>query len=252
MPLFCASPASSSQPYHQHPATPPVVGTPWSTPGAGCRVLFIPRFAHQLDFGDQAHEVGKTALRLVSRMKRDWIHVGRRPAGVCGAGLLIAGRLHGFSRTQKEVINAVRVCDSTLRKRLEEFEDTPSSALTVAQFQSIELEGEADPPSFKRHQVSPPPRRPLVWLHDGGSVCPRPIGFFASFSGPRLAYGSSSHALGGRFRGRRKSASKRQLTPTSSRRWNRCRRARHSVHWKAARKTLNQVRRSLWLQRRRT
>ena len=117
-------------------------------------VLFIPRFAHQLDFGEQAHEVGKTALRLVSRMKRDWIHVGRRPAGICGAGLLLAARLHGFSRTQKEVIHAVRVCDSTLRKRLEEFEDTPSSALTVAEFQSIELEGEADPPSFKRHQAA--------------------------------------------------------------------------------------------------
>ncbi len=29
-----------------------------------------------------------TALRLVSRMKRDWIHHGRRPAGLCGAGVL--------------------------------------------------------------------------------------------------------------------------------------------------------------------
>ena len=27
-----------------------------------------------------------TALRLVARMKRDWIHHGRRPAGLCGAG----------------------------------------------------------------------------------------------------------------------------------------------------------------------
>lgn len=28
-----------------------------------------------------------TALRLVARMKRDWIHHGRRPAGLCGAGM---------------------------------------------------------------------------------------------------------------------------------------------------------------------
>lgn len=28
-----------------------------------------------------------TALRLVARMKRDWIHHGRRPAGLCGAGI---------------------------------------------------------------------------------------------------------------------------------------------------------------------
>lgn len=27
-----------------------------------------------------------TALRLVSRMKRDWMHTGRRPSGLCGAG----------------------------------------------------------------------------------------------------------------------------------------------------------------------
>ena len=27
-----------------------------------------------------------TALRLVSRMKRDWMHMGRRPSGLCGAG----------------------------------------------------------------------------------------------------------------------------------------------------------------------
>ena len=58
-----------------------------------------------------------TALRLVSRMKRDWMQVGRRPSGICGAGLLIASRLHGFRRTQREIIQVVKVCDMTLRKR---------------------------------------------------------------------------------------------------------------------------------------
>ena len=35
-----------------------------------------------------------TALRLVARMKRDWIVAGRRPAGICAAALLIAGSGH--------------------------------------------------------------------------------------------------------------------------------------------------------------
>ncbi len=32
-------------------------------------------------------------------------------------GLLIAARVHGFNRTQKDILRAVRVCDSTLRRR---------------------------------------------------------------------------------------------------------------------------------------
>ena len=48
--------------------------------------LYIQRFAHRLEFGDKTHDVAKTALRLVSRMKRDWMVQGRRPSGLCGAG----------------------------------------------------------------------------------------------------------------------------------------------------------------------
>jgi len=76
--------------------------------------LYIHRFAHKLEL---PYRVGTTALQLVTQMKRDWITEGRRPAGICGACLLIAARLHGFRRTQKEVISAVRICDVTLRKR---------------------------------------------------------------------------------------------------------------------------------------
>jgi transcription factor IIIB subunit 2 len=47
------------------------------------------RFAAQLEFGDQEQEVANTALRLVQRMKRDWIQTGRRPAGICGAGTIL-------------------------------------------------------------------------------------------------------------------------------------------------------------------
>ncbi|XP_021535563.1 transcription factor IIIB 90 kDa subunit isoform X3 [Neomonachus schauinslandi] len=114
--------------------------------------LYIPRFAHLLEFGEKNHEVSMTALRLLQRMKRDWMHTGRRPSGLCGAALLVAARMHDFRRTVKEVISVVKVCESTLRKRLTEFEDTPTSQLTVDEFMKIDLEGECDPPSYTAGQ----------------------------------------------------------------------------------------------------
>lgn len=44
----------------------------------------------------------------VSRMKKDWIHFGRRPSGLCGAALLIAARLHDFARTVGDVIKVIK------------------------------------------------------------------------------------------------------------------------------------------------
>uniref|UniRef100_A0A672MBR8 Transcription factor IIIB 90 kDa subunit-like n=1 Tax=Sinocyclocheilus grahami TaxID=75366 RepID=A0A672MBR8_SINGR len=110
--------------------------------------LYIPRFAHMLEFGEKTHEVSMTALRLLQRMKRDWMHTGRRPSGLCGAALLVAARMHEFRRTVKEVISVVKVCEATLRKRLTEFEETPTSALTIDEFMRVDLEKECDPPSF--------------------------------------------------------------------------------------------------------
>eukprot|EP00069_Balaena_mysticetus_P004462 bmy_17373T0 len=104
--------------------------------------LYIPRFAHLLEFGDKNHEVSMTALRLLQRMKRDWMHTGRRPSGLCGAALLVAARMHDFRRTVKEVISVVKVCESTLRK----------SQLTVDEFMKVDLEEECDPPSYTAGQ----------------------------------------------------------------------------------------------------
>uniref|UniRef100_A0A3B4WFS6 Transcription factor IIIB 90 kDa subunit n=1 Tax=Seriola lalandi dorsalis TaxID=1841481 RepID=A0A3B4WFS6_SERLL len=114
--------------------------------------LYIPRFAHMLEFGVKTHEVSMTALRLVQRMKRDWMHTGRRPSGLCGAALLVAARMHKFRRTVKDVISVVKVCQTTLRKRLTEFEDTPTSQLTIDEFMRVDLEQECDPPSFTAAQ----------------------------------------------------------------------------------------------------
>ena len=110
--------------------------------------LYIHRFAHKLELGDKTHEVSMTALRLVARMKRDWIHHGRRPAGLCGAALLVAARLHNFNRSVREVSKVVKLSEGTVRKRLGDFKDTPSSRLTIEEFLKIDLEQEHDPPSF--------------------------------------------------------------------------------------------------------
>ncbi|XP_011490426.1 transcription factor IIIB 90 kDa subunit isoform X2 [Oryzias latipes] len=114
--------------------------------------LYIPRFAHMLEFGLKTHEVSMTALRLLQRMKRDWMHTGRRPSGLCGAALLVAARMHKFRRSVKDVISVVKVCHTTLRKRLTEFEDTPTSQLTIDEFMRVDLEQECDPPSYTAGQ----------------------------------------------------------------------------------------------------
>uniref|UniRef100_A0A6V7JZB6 B-related factor 1 n=1 Tax=Bracon brevicornis TaxID=1563983 RepID=A0A6V7JZB6_9HYME len=111
--------------------------------------LFIMKYALKLEFGDKTNEVSNTAQRLLQRMMRDSIHSGRRPSGLCGAALLIAARLHEFNRTPHDIIKIVKVHESTLRKRLIEFGDTPSSALTLDEFMTVDLEEEQDPPAFK-------------------------------------------------------------------------------------------------------
>ncbi|KAA6358696.1 MAG: putative transcription factor IIIB 90 kDa subunit, partial [Streblomastix strix] len=96
--------------------------------------LFIHRFSANLDFGEKTHQVSLTALKLVQQMKRDWIVTGRSPAGVCGAALLIAARIHNFERSQKQIVEVVRICNHTLRNRLLEFEETPTAHMSLDEF----------------------------------------------------------------------------------------------------------------------
>ncbi|KAJ2331284.1 transcription factor TFIIIB subunit brf1, partial [Coemansia sp. RSA 2673] len=107
-------------------------------------------FASMLEFGDKTQQVCLDAIRLVQRMDRDWIRTGRRPSGICGACLLISARIHNFRRTQKEIIRVVKIADTTLRKRLEEFRNTPSGELSVTDFRSLWLEQAVDPPAFTK------------------------------------------------------------------------------------------------------
>ena len=60
--------------------------------------------------------------------------------------------MHGYNRSVYDVIKVVKVHESTLRKRLNEFGETPASQLTLDEFMNIDLEAmteEQDPPSFK-------------------------------------------------------------------------------------------------------
>ncbi len=67
------------------------------------------RFANQLDFGrEDAKVVAEDASRLVRRFKADWMTQGRRPAGICGACLIIAGRMSNYLRTPEEVAQVAK------------------------------------------------------------------------------------------------------------------------------------------------
>ena len=114
--------------------------------------LYVYRFAAHLDLDEKANAVALTALRLVARMKRDWIVAGRRPAGICAAALLIAARAHGFTRKNQDVTKILRVCGLTVSTRVKEFEQTPSARMTLEQFGTMEVESEADPPVFTRNR----------------------------------------------------------------------------------------------------
>ncbi len=72
--------------------------------------VYIPRFCRICDFSaegeegnDAAHKVCETALKLMKRMKLDWMTHGRRPSSLFGASIIIAARMHGFKRTTAEI-----------------------------------------------------------------------------------------------------------------------------------------------------
>jgi len=104
--------------------------------------IYISRFASQLEFGSQTQEVANYALNIIKKMGRSWIQTGRRPAGIIGAALIIAARVHGFLRNTDEVVSVVRIGDKTLRKRINEFLALPAASLTPLEFEKkTEAEG---------------------------------------------------------------------------------------------------------------
>ncbi|KAL9130306.1 MAG: hypothetical protein Q9217_001481 [Psora testacea] len=139
----------------------------------------ILRFAQRLEFGPETMRVANDAVRIVQRMNRDWMTPGRRPAGICGAALIIAARMNNFRRTPREMVYVVKVNEVTISKRLDEFKVLESSGLTVDEFRTVDLERFADPPAFyeqnkpKRKRGSKP--KHVEFDDDGDDLGPSPM-----------------------------------------------------------------------------
>ncbi|KAL1301904.1 hypothetical protein AAFC00_006083 [Neodothiora populina] len=109
----------------------------------------ILKYASKLEFGAATRQVAEDAVKIIRRMKRDWIVTGRHPAGLCGACIILAARMNNFRRSVREVVFVVKVADLTIAKRLEEFKRTRSSFLTVDEFRKVgnRIKVQHDPPS---------------------------------------------------------------------------------------------------------
>ncbi|KAJ0383179.1 hypothetical protein COL922a_011017 [Colletotrichum nupharicola] len=115
----------------------------------------IYRLASKLEFKHMTNRVAEDAIRLVQRMKQDWIVMGRRPSGICGACLLMAARMHNFRRTVREIVYLVKVTTHTIQERLTEFNVTDASKMTVEDFLAQDFSSNShDPPSFYRNTES--------------------------------------------------------------------------------------------------
>ena len=75
--------------------------------------------------------MASTALRILSRMRRDWITVGRKPTGLCGAAIVIACRLHGLDYTTIDIKRVLKTSKDTIRRRIIEFKESPVAELTL-------------------------------------------------------------------------------------------------------------------------
>lgn len=115
--------------------------------------IFIQHFAEKLEFGNQVTKVVRDATRLAQRMANDWIHEGRRPAGIAGACVLLAARMNNFRRLHAEIVEVAHVAEETLQKRLNEFKNTNSAKLTVQQLRDGEQVESIKPPSYLKNRT---------------------------------------------------------------------------------------------------
>ncbi|KAF7542951.1 hypothetical protein G7046_g10085 [Stylonectria norvegica] len=137
------------------------------------------RFATKMEFHQETAKVAEDAVRLVKRMSRDWMVMGRRPSGICGACLLMAARMHNFRRTVREVVYIVKVTNHTIQSRLQEFKFTESSRMSVEDFLKQDfLESSHDPPSFYKqtneYKDSKTRKRKRVFDEEGEEVDEEP------------------------------------------------------------------------------
>eukprot|EP00400_MALV-I_sp_L67-5_P000954 gene954-1159_t len=115
--------------------------------------FFMERFASQMNFGNLQQKVAMTATRMVQAMKRDWIVTGRRPTGLCGAALMISAQYHGEERSAADIAEVVRMGEVTLKKRLFEFRQTSTAALTTDEFEKLDFKP-AEDWNFKKMPIT--------------------------------------------------------------------------------------------------
>lgn len=110
--------------------------------------LYIQRFIVKLKLKNP--KISTLALRIVSRMDRDWISTGRRPNNLCGAAILIASRVYNEEKSITEVARVVHVAESTIRVRLVEILNTKTADLSVEEFNTKWMDQEEEPPIIKK------------------------------------------------------------------------------------------------------
>ncbi|KAH8108969.1 hypothetical protein DFH11DRAFT_1818406 [Phellopilus nigrolimitatus] len=104
------------------------------------RSHYILLFAALLEFGDKMPKVSAYAVHVVVHFSSD----------ICSACLLLAAHMNNFRRSLQEIVQVVKIADSTLKKRLDELKKIPSSALTLADFCTVWFEDEMDLPAFTK------------------------------------------------------------------------------------------------------
>lgn len=114
--------------------------------------LFIEHFAEHLEFKDLKKKVVRDAVKIAQRMSTDWIHEGRRPAGIAGACLLLAARMNNFRRSHAEIVAVAHVGEETIQRRLNEFKNTKSGELSISKFRSSQDVVPSLPPSFTKNR----------------------------------------------------------------------------------------------------
>lgn len=113
----------------------------------------IRRLASRLEFYNDTDKIQTAAVRIIQRMDRDWMMLGRKPAGICGSALILAARMHNYRRTPLEVSFVAKVTTATLKLRLDEFARLEAAQMRISDFMKGEFPGQQkshDPPAFYR------------------------------------------------------------------------------------------------------
>lgn len=114
--------------------------------------LFIEHFAEHLEFKEHKKKVVRDAVKIAQQMSIDWIHEGRRPAGIAGACLLLAARMNNFRRSHAEIVAVAHVGEETIQRRLNEFKNTQAGNLSISLFRQGGKIVQSLPPSYQKNR----------------------------------------------------------------------------------------------------